>query len=204
MYRYPSINQVYILHTIISEGVQVAVGKIGSAPLHTYSIIEGVLAAVRTKSGLQYYTPIVEGVQAAVMKVASLTSKVKTQTRWHMHTACSSSIESECCEKTMNCTSETPIFGNSYIPLSVCLSPRRQSLPPSLCTTLAANSCVRRGWCITRPLPNLESYLQESGGIPWSRLSRSATPMTCSVWSLDTLMCHARYWWMSREPMVWN
>jgi hypothetical protein len=55
--RQPSINQVYILHTIISEGVQVAVGKIGSAPLHTYSIIEGVLAAVRTKSGLQYYTP---------------------------------------------------------------------------------------------------------------------------------------------------
>jgi hypothetical protein len=82
--RQPSINQVYILHTIISEGVQVAVGKIGSAPLHTYSIIEGVLAAVRTKSGLQYYTPT--GVQAAVVKVASLTSKVKNSNKMaHAH-----------------------------------------------------------------------------------------------------------------------
>ena len=53
-------------YTPIIEGVQVAVGKIGSATLHTYSIIEGVRAAVRTKSGLQYYTPVIEGVQAAV------------------------------------------------------------------------------------------------------------------------------------------
>jgi hypothetical protein len=46
------------LHTTHLLGVQVAVGKIGSATLHTYSIvIEGVRAAVRTKSGLQYYTP---------------------------------------------------------------------------------------------------------------------------------------------------
>jgi hypothetical protein len=31
-------------------------------------------------------------------------------------------------------------------------------------------------------------------GIQWCRLSRPATPKTCSVWCLDTLMCHARYW----------
>jgi hypothetical protein len=48
---------------------------------------------------------------------------------------------------------------------AVCLSPRRQSLTPSI-LTLAANSWFRRGGCITLPLPNLESYLQESGGFP--------------------------------------
>jgi hypothetical protein len=43
-------------------------------------------------------------------------------------------------------------------------------------TVLAANSWVRRGWCIARPLPNLESYPQKSAQISIS-IQRAHLPV---------------------------